>query len=246
MKNENTLTIPGRLVEEAIQSAPSSITIYDRTGQEAMQLGGRNGYFGMGTDLITTLDLDTGAIRPTVLGDVVNAARVADACPEVDFVASFGLPHEVPDQHDVRRVRACHAQEHHQAALQHRSRQGRPGLHRGDVRGGCRRRGRVAGKAVLHPLFGADAAAHALLRGGQQVVYCADKGVPICYPPGAVSGGSAPGSLAGGIVQSNAEALSGIVLHQLRARARPLSPALRRCRWTCAPPSSPTVARASA
>jgi trimethylamine--corrinoid protein Co-methyltransferase len=51
---------------------------------------------------------------------------------------------------------------------------------------------------------------------------CADKGVPICYPPGAVLGGSAPATLAGGLVQTNAEALSGVVLHQLRARGAPI------------------------
>ncbi len=28
--------------------------------------------------------------------DVVNAAVVADYCPEIDFIASHGFPHEVP------------------------------------------------------------------------------------------------------------------------------------------------------
>ena len=61
-----------------------------------MRLEGRNIYYGMGTDLIHTYDLDTGELRPTVLQDVVNAARVADYCHEIDFIASFGLPHDVP------------------------------------------------------------------------------------------------------------------------------------------------------
>ena len=46
-----------------------------------MQLAGRNSYFGMGTDLITTLDLVTGETRTTVLQDVVNAARVGRCLP---------------------------------------------------------------------------------------------------------------------------------------------------------------------
>ena len=46
--------------------------------------------------------------------------------------------------------------------------------------------------------------------------------MPICYPPGAVLGGSAPVTLAGGLVQTNAEALSGVVLHQLRAKGAPI------------------------
>jgi trimethylamine--corrinoid protein Co-methyltransferase len=51
---------------------------------------------------------------------------------------------------------------------------------------------------------------------------CAERGIPICYPPGDISGGSAPVTLAGGIAQANAEALSGIVLHQLKARGAPI------------------------
>jgi trimethylamine--corrinoid protein Co-methyltransferase len=51
---------------------------------------------------------------------------------------------------------------------------------------------------------------------------CADRGVPITYTPGAILGASAPVTLAAGLAQANAEALSGIVLHQLRARGAPI------------------------
>jgi trimethylamine---corrinoid protein Co-methyltransferase len=55
-----------------------------------------------------------------------------------------------------------------------------------------------------------------------KVFLCADKGVPITYTPGAILGATAPVTLAGGIAQANAEALSGIVLHQLRSRGAPI------------------------
>jgi trimethylamine--corrinoid protein Co-methyltransferase len=51
---------------------------------------------------------------------------------------------------------------------------------------------------------------------------CAEKGVPLCYAPAAMHGGSAPVTLAGGLVQTNAEALSGIVLHQLKRKGAPV------------------------
>jgi trimethylamine--corrinoid protein Co-methyltransferase len=50
----------------------------------------------------------------------------------------------------------------------------------------------------------------------RKLLLCAEKGIPICYPPGDILGASIPVTLAGGIVQANAEALSGIVLHQLK------------------------------
>src|SRR5210317_634533 len=46
VKKDNIVQIPNGLVEACIRTAPSSISIYNRLGQEAMHLEGRNTYFG--------------------------------------------------------------------------------------------------------------------------------------------------------------------------------------------------------
>jgi trimethylamine--corrinoid protein Co-methyltransferase len=51
---------------------------------------------------------------------------------------------------------------------------------------------------------------------------CADKEIPICYTPADIIGGTSPVTLAGSIAQANAEALSGIVLHQLKKKGAPI------------------------
>ncbi|MBN1319091.1 MAG: trimethylamine methyltransferase family protein [Anaerolineales bacterium] len=222
VKNGNVVRIPNWLVEEAIKSAPSRISIFDQKGKEAMRLEGRNNYYGMGTDLISTLDLETGETRPSMLQDVVNAALVGDYCKHVDFIASFALPHDVPtNTMYIECVRAM---------LQNST---KPVFNT------------AAGKedlAYIIQLCEAVAGGEGALRekpffihyseptpplthsygAVNKLFLCADKGVPICYPPGAVLGGSAPATLAGGIVQANAEALSGIVLHQLRCKGSPI------------------------
>lgn len=96
IKKDNTIQIPNWLVEESIHNVPNRISIYDRNGKEAMRLEGNNIYFGLGTDLIRTYDLKTREIRRSRLQDVVNAAMVADYCKEIDFIASFALPQDVP------------------------------------------------------------------------------------------------------------------------------------------------------
>ena len=96
MKNDDIVQIPGELVEECIASAPSDIAIYNRNGQKAMDLEGSNVHFGLGTDLLQTYDLQSGELRPSRLQDVANAATLADYFDEIDFVASFAHPHEVP------------------------------------------------------------------------------------------------------------------------------------------------------
>ena len=46
VEGDNVVKIPNWLVEECLRSAPSRITIYNRKGQEAMRLEGRNIHFG--------------------------------------------------------------------------------------------------------------------------------------------------------------------------------------------------------
>ena len=57
------VTIPRELVEKARASAPHVIEVFDRAGRPAMSLGGTNSYFGTGSDLMSTYDLETGEHR---------------------------------------------------------------------------------------------------------------------------------------------------------------------------------------
>jgi trimethylamine--corrinoid protein Co-methyltransferase len=222
VKNGDVVLFPGWLVEETIRSAPSRITIFARNGTEAMRLEGRNVYFGLGTDLIATVDLETGEKRPSVRQDVANAARIADYCDEIDFVASYALPGDVPTNlvyfENVR------------AELENGT---KPifftAAGREDLALIIEMAEAVAGGAeqlrqkpfLIHyseptpPLTHSYGAINKLL-------LCAEKGLPITYAPAAIHGGSAPVTLAGGLVQANAEALSGLVLHQLTAKGAPL------------------------
>jgi trimethylamine--corrinoid protein Co-methyltransferase len=222
VKGDNIVQIPNWLVEECISSAPSRITMYSQDGQEAMRLEGRNIHFGLGTDLISTQDLDSGETRPTRLQDVVNAARVADYCPEIDFIASFGLPNDVPtNSMYVECARAMMENSNKSIFFTAGAEE--------DLAIIVEMAAAVAGGRdalrqrpfLIHyseptaPLVHSHNAIRKLL-------FCAEKGIPICYTPGDIMGASALVTLAGGIVQANAEALSGIVLHQLKVKGAPI------------------------
>jgi trimethylamine--corrinoid protein Co-methyltransferase len=56
----------------------------------------------------------------------------------------------------------------------------------------------------------------------QKLFFCADHGIPVTYTPGMMSGASVPATLAGAITVGNAEALSGLVMHQLWAKGAPI------------------------
>ncbi len=222
VKGSNVVQIPNWLVEESIRSAPSRITIYNQEGKEAMRLEGRHIHFGLGTDLISTYDLRTGATRPTRLQDVVHAARVADYCQEIDFIASFGLPEDVPT--NSMYLECAKAMLENSTKPIFFTAAGRE-----DLEVILEMASAVAGDAetlrekpfLIH--YSEPTAPLSHSQGAiRKLFLCADRGIPICYTPGDILGASMPVTLAGGIVQATAEALSGIVLHQVRAKGAPI------------------------
>jgi len=222
VKDGQIVLFPNWLVEECIRSTPSRITIYDRLGGEAMRLEGRDSYFGTGTDLIRTIDLETGKARTSCLQDVINAARISDACADVDFIASFALPHDVPT--NAMYMRCVKAMLENSTKPIFFTAAGKE-----DLEFILRMAAAVAGgdanlqekpflinysepTAPLAHSFGAI----------NKLLLCAGRSIPICYTAGDILGGSAPVTLASGIVQANAENLSGIVIHQLKNKGAPI------------------------
>ncbi len=222
VRDSNIVQIPPWLVEECIRSAPPRITIYNRKGEEAMLLEGRKIYFGMGTDLTMTYDLYTGELRPSVLQDVRNMARVADACEHIDFLASMALPHDVPT--NAMYVECVKAQMENSTKPIFFTAGGRE-----DLEYILRMAEAVAGGPealrakpfIIHYSEPTPPLTHSY-GAVRKLFLCAERGIPICYPPGLILGASGPVTLAGGIVQANAEALSGVVLHQLKAKGAPI------------------------
>ena len=222
LKEQHRVRIPNWLVEAAIQSAPSRIDIYDRLGKEALRLEGRRVHYGSGTDLIQTYDLETGELRRSRLKDVAAAAHISDFLKHIDFIGSYALPGDSPTNliyldsfrtelencikpifytaaglEDITYINAMAA-----AAVGGESALREKPIH-------------IHYSEPLSPLthsFGAV----------QKLFFCADHGVPVNYTPGMMSGASAPVTLAGAITVGNAEALSGLVMHQLRAKGAPI------------------------
>lgn len=222
IKDGDIVQIPNYLVEEAIRSAPSRVTIYDRLGQEAMRLEGRRVYYGLGTDLLQTYDLETGQLRESCLEDVANAAIVADYCKEIDFIASHGFPHEV--HKNMAFVAEFMTQVENSTKPIYFTAAGRE-----DLTVIADMAVAVAGSDTqlrerpflihyaepLSPLVHSAGAVDKLL-------LCADRGIPLNYAPALLSGGTGPVTLAGAIITANAEALSGLVMQQLRVKGAPM------------------------
>ncbi len=222
LEPDQRVRIPAALVETAIKSAPSSVTIYDREGRPAMRLEGRRVHYGLGTDLLHTCDLETGRLRPSCRQDVIDAAVVADALDEIDFIASHAFPQDVPG--NLAFIAEFQAQISHSPKPVYFTAAARRDLEyiiaMAAVAAGGRDRLRenpflIHYAEPISPLVHSAGAVDKLL-------CCADTGIPLNYVPALMSGATGPVTLAGAIVTANAEALSGLVIHQLRCKGAPM------------------------
>ncbi|NQT19873.1 MAG: trimethylamine methyltransferase family protein, partial [Planctomycetes bacterium] len=75
--------VPRSLVEDAIASNPSSITLCSRNGEYDAVLEKNRVHYGTGGTAIYVLDPDTGARRPSTTEDVVLNARLVDQLENV-------------------------------------------------------------------------------------------------------------------------------------------------------------------
>ena len=220
-ESDGRLKIPEKLVDEALSSAPSLIPIYDRLGNLAMPLELGNVFFGSGSDTNFTFDVITGERRRTTTQDVENLARLCDGLENIDFVMSMGNPSDVPPDDlflhaFIRMIRGSV----------------KPNVYvtkdRKDMEDIYRIAVTVAGgEDALRekPFFlhYAEPISPLLIpeESLQKIIFCAEKGIPACYPPSPNTGGGGPISLAGAVALGNAECLVGLIISQLTRRGTP-------------------------
>lgn len=222
IKPGNIVRIPNWLVEDSIRSAPSRITLYNRLGEEAMRLESNRIHYGLGTDLINTYDLNTGEMRLSQLKDVANAAKIVDALEDIDFVGSYALPYDSPAnigyidsfktelENSKKPIFYTAAGPEDMAVIN--------SMAAAAVGGAEILREKPIHIHYAEPLTPLTHSSGAI----KKLFYCADNMVPVNYTPGMMSGATAPITLAGAITVGNAEALSGLVLHQLRQKGAPI------------------------
>lgn len=218
VEGKNRVRIPSHLVEEAIRSAPKRVTIWSRDGKRAMDLEGQNSYFGTGSDTPNTIDPYTGERRTPVKKDIERVALLCDYLPNIDFVMCMGIASDVPTQKSDRH--------HFEAMVTHTT---KPliftawdlgGLE--DIYGMC---AALAGseeafreKPFVINYSEATSPLQHTKEATQKLLFCAEKDIPITYNTGGTMGGSLPVTVVGAVTLTNAENLSGLVVHQLKRK----------------------------
>ena len=214
--------LPAGMIEKALKSAPSRIVLYDRNGSAAMDLHGRNSYFGTGSDCIYLRDSFTGERRLFTEQDQVNAVRLADALPNIDFIMSMGLISEAkPEvQYQLQYANMIKYSSKPQVIVagDKQSLDDMTELAAAIAPGGREELKRKP-RFLLY-----DEPISPLVHGFEAIdklIYCAENRIPTNYSPGMMAGATGPVTPAGAITLAAAEIAFGLVIHQLAGPGAP-------------------------
>jgi glycine betaine---corrinoid protein Co-methyltransferase len=208
-------------VNETVRKAPSEFVFYGRDPDYKLHMGGRKVHFSLCGQGVKVEDLD-GKVRLASLKDLENMAVLGDYLGNIHHVSMMTTPMDVPPEtmhiHAVWGVLRNSTKT--TDGYLHGARWARETLELAAiVRGGM---DELMRKPMLlgftNPVSPMQLSKE-LIEGS--ILY-AKHNQPVLYAPEALSGGTAPATLAGLLVQQNAEVLSGIMVSQLARAGAPV------------------------
>jgi trimethylamine--corrinoid protein Co-methyltransferase len=214
--------IPEALLKETVAKAPSEFEMYGRDPSYRLLYGRNRVHFSVAGLSVRVQDPD-GRVRNATVKDVENLARLGDGCENIHHISMMVTPSDVPDEvYHLHTLLALWKNSVKPTdGYNYSARNAAETIEMAAIlRGG---RDELAKKPLLlgftNPVSPMQLSKE-LMEGA--IVY-AKHNQPMLYAPEALAGGTAPATLAGLLVQQNAEVLSGIMVSQL---ARPGAPVL--------------------
>ncbi len=214
--------LPRSLVEDAIASNPSSVTLHSRDGACDAVLEKNRVHYGTGGTAIYVLDPDTGERRPSTTEDVILNARLVDVLGNIHVFTINVFPNEIEERDHIDVNRFFHS-------LDNTTKHVMGGIYSLD---GLKKVVRLAEMIAGDP--------EALRRQpfvsfitlvispfkidrdyGEMTCYLAREGLPLVVPSEPMCGTTAPVTLAGSVLTHVAETLAGITLVQCVKKGAP-------------------------
>lgn len=213
--------IPGNMVEWALENTPPRVIMCDRNGDPAMFLEENNTYFGTGSDTPNVVDPYTGERRFVVLKDIENVSKTVDYLDEMSFMMCSGIASDV--NHKISDIY------HFEAMVNHTEKplvftawsleNLKTIIEIAEVVAGGEEKLKNSPFLSLYtePISPLTLAGEST----QKLMYMAEKSLPVVFTPAVITGATGPVTLAGGLIQGNAEILAGYVLANLIKEGAP-------------------------
>ena len=212
--NDSRVYVPRELVSRCIKQAPSEFVFYGREKGKEITLGGKRVHFGTGGLALYVLDLERRK-RPATIRDLSNLAHLADRLEFVDFFIIPVYPHDINADHVDMNSYYC--------AFRGTGKPIMGGImNRQGLEKVVKMAATLAGSLDnlrRRPFVGFIASITSPLRISNDqvelIMEVAGYGLPLATSTAPAAGATSPVTLAGTLVQQNAEALMGVILTQL-------------------------------
>ena len=220
-RNGEIVSIPERIVREALQSVPEEFQLYDRNGIARVFYGGEKVQFDPGSCGVHSLDPETLEHRISQTPDLVRVVKVAEMLPQYEAQSTALVCNEVPKEiGDFYRL---------YIVLLYSKKPIVTGSFSVETLGtmidmlALFAGGREALAGKPQAIFDADPSPPLIWSefGADNLIELAKAKVPAQLISMPLAGAAAPVTLLGSVVQHAAESLSGLTIHQL---AHPGSP----------------------
>ncbi len=220
--DDGYLRLPPDLVNRALETVPNHIKLYDLNGNVRVDTSSQITAYCPGHNCVRILDRKTGELRPCTLNDICETAIVCENLPNISMSCSLGYPSDIlAEDEAVDTVKTLFEHCAKPAAiLAHDEKiQARIFKHLSELAGGY---DNLADKPIALELMGPISPLRLPEEFCERVINAARHGFPIVCYPATFPGMSSPISVAGAIAQSSAEAVAGIVVHQVTQPGAPI------------------------
>jgi trimethylamine--corrinoid protein Co-methyltransferase len=214
--------IPRELVDELLKKPPSSFNLFSRDGDKVYKVGGDEVIYNPGSAAIFFIDKDTGEMRRAKATDFVELVRLTDALENIHAQSTAMVPADVPEEiSDLYRLYVI---------LKNSTKP--------IITGAFTIEGLTYMKNLLETVVGREEELRKKPRAifdccpssplmwsdvtSQNLLDCAEYGIPAEIIPAPQMGATSPVSIAGTLVEANAEFLSGVVISQLACPGTPI------------------------
>ena len=208
--------LPPYLVKRSLEMAPRSFTLWARDGnpKHNIHIGPGRAHFGPGPTCPNFIDVETLERRPYVKADVPVVAKMVDALPNIDFCESLGTVSDV--HHELGALyefAGMFPNTSKPIVAWSYDRFDSAGIHEiaiaeaGGQEAFERRPNYVHYCEPLSPLVSTFEAV-------DKLIFAARHRVPLIFTPCPISGGTAPVTSAGIIIEGTAESWMGLTLAQ--------------------------------
>ena len=222
-REKKVVKVKPHVIEDVLKQAPPTYTLAARDPQQDLPLDGNHVFVGTDGCGVEVIDIHTGQRRTSVLSDVRDISRIADATEEVGFhwvpVSAQDMPAETRGLHEIKTIWE-NSTKHVQTESIYNEREAKAAIEMATlVAGGkeqLRKRPILSLMQCTAPPLGHD--------GGSldAALLAAEAGIPTGFMTMAACLTTGPATLAGNLAVGNAEVIAATALLQLAHPGAPV------------------------